>query len=111
MTSLCNLRFISFNHEIIISLNNLIKKLILFTFTFKTTGFISLPVKKTRLTMIRSPHVYKKSQESFEFFYFKKFILMQIQSLSALSIFFKYFKLSYFNNLETRFKNFLIYNL
>lgn len=52
--------------------------------------FIKLPTKKKRLNLLRSPHVYKKSQEHFEINTFKGcFIINQKykpQLLSILSI-------------------------
>jgi small subunit ribosomal protein S10 len=42
--------------------------------SIKTTGFVSLPTKMERFTVLRSPHVDKKSREQFEIKTYRKII-------------------------------------
>lgn len=49
----------------------------------KTTRFF-LPKKSKKITLLRSPHVFKKSKEQFKFTFFK--VLMQIESLSSVML-------------------------
>lgn len=45
------------------------------------TGFVSLPIKKKRFCVLRSPHIDKDSREHFEIRIYKKFI--DIETLNS----------------------------
>lgn len=47
-------------------------------FGFFTTGFVSLPTKTFRYTVLRSPHVDKKSREQFELKQYSKILYLTI---------------------------------
>ena len=40
-------------------------------------SIVSLPIKKTKYTFIKSPHKYNKSREAFEFRYYSKLIIIK----------------------------------
>jgi small subunit ribosomal protein S10 len=42
--------------------------------SINTTGFASLPIKTERFTVLRSPHVDKKSREQFEIKFYSKIL-------------------------------------
>lgn len=63
----------SFNKNLI----NLISKKLysnLIKTNSKVTGFVSLPTKKKRFCILRSPHIDKDSREHFELRIFKRFL-------------------------------------
>ena len=40
-------------------------------------SIVSLPIKKTKFTFIKSPHKYNKSREAFEFRYYSKLVVVK----------------------------------
>ena len=50
------------------------------------TNYIFLPTKKTRLTLLRSPHVYKKAKEQFENQLFSGLLKINVKSKNKILI-------------------------
>lgn len=66
-----NFKFKGFHHNSFkFIIPKILKKVI--GMGLKTTGFVSLPTKIERFTVLRSPHVDKKSREQFEIKTYKK---------------------------------------
>jgi ribosomal protein S10 len=50
----------------------------IFAKNYKNTSFINLPITKKKFTVLKSPHIYKKSREQFESFINKKVIVLYL---------------------------------
>jgi small subunit ribosomal protein S10 len=63
-------------------LNNLLN-----TLRSKTCGYyiisINTPKKKEKHTVLRSPHVYKKSREQFQLAFYTKVVTLELSTISA----------------------------
>lgn len=46
---------------------------------YKNLNVISLPIKKKKIIVLKSPHIYKKSREHFETFIHKKLLILFIK--------------------------------
>jgi len=57
------------------SLNNIIK---LFIKLYPSSNIINLPLSKKKITIIKSPHIFKKSREQFESIISKKLLIINI---------------------------------
>ena len=65
-----------------------------------TSKVISLPKRKKRFTVLRSPHIDKKSREQFEWTRYKKSIFFDFQKYSVFSLFLFLLKNSSFPGVE-----------
>ena len=54
---------------------------------FEDQKVISLPTLKKKFTVLRSPHIDKKSREQFEWTHYKKSIFLDFQKISVFSLF------------------------
>ena len=54
---------------------------------FQSQRVISLPTLKKKFTVLRSPHIDKKSREQFERTHYKKSIFLNFQKISVFSVF------------------------
>jgi len=54
---------------------------------FDSQKVISLPTLKKKFTVLRSPHIDKKSREQFEWTHYKKSIFLDFQKISVFSLF------------------------
>ncbi len=97
---------------------NKINNIILFFFKFKKiklyskTNMISLPKKIKYFTILRSPHIFKKSKEQFELITLKSFYLITFSFY--FNYLFKLFVIQYINlifqNLIKNYYNFSLFN-
>ncbi len=60
----------------------------------------SLPSKRKLFTVLRSPHIDKKSREQFEFQHFKKTFIIENKNSSIIHLLFFLLKNSYFPGIE-----------
>lgn len=79
------------------------KSLIKISKKIKTIGFqkaslISLPLRKHRFTVLRSPHIDKKSREHFEIKHFNKLIVITYNPTDASDILKINFLINYIKN-------------
>lgn len=90
-------KFKSFHHKIFEkALNKILKKI--FFLNLLSSQFISLPIKRQRFVVLRSPHIDKKSREHFEIRHHTKLLIIQYDSKNI-------FELSKINLLITFIKN------
>ena len=64
-------------------------------------------IKKIRITLLKSPHVNKKSQEQFEIKFFKKKIILKIEKSLKYLLFLKKIYCSMFSNVNLKVKQML----
>ena len=64
-------------------------------------------IKKIRITLLKSPHINKKSQEQFEIKFFKKKIILKIEKSLKYLLFFKKIYCSMFSNVNLKVKQML----
>lgn len=67
---------------------------------FKNLNKISLPKKRKLFTVLRSPHIDKKSREQFEFIWYKKKLFVQNKNVKKAALFFFLLKNSEFPGVE-----------
>jgi small subunit ribosomal protein S10 len=67
---------------------------------FKKLNEISLPKKRKLFTVLRSPHIDKKSREQFEFTRYKKKLFVQNENVKKTALFFFILKNSEFPGVE-----------
>lgn len=72
---------------------------------------VNLPLDNKKITVLRSPHIYKKSQEQFEIKNYKTNIILKIKQLNITLLFIEILKNSNFFGVEieisTTFKGYL----
>lgn len=64
----------------------------------KTSKSISLPTKIQRYTVLRSPHIDKKSREQFEIKHYKKLLVIYFNSKNAFEVANIQYIINYINN-------------
>ena len=69
-----------------------IKKMAALAGVVSIVGPIPLPTNKKRFTVLRSPHVYKKSREQFEMATHKRLLVLKDTSPSVIQYFLEYLK-------------------
>ncbi len=67
---------------------------------FENLNEISLPKKRKLFTVLRSPHIDKKSREQFEFMRYKKKLFVQNENMNKAALFFFLLKNSEFPGVE-----------
>lgn len=74
---------------------------------------IRVPTKKKKFTVLRSPHIDKKSREQFEWARYKKSIFLSFQKVNTFSLFVFLLKNSTFPGveIETNLKHSTFYNI
>ena len=82
-----NLKFKSLNLKILEVYIHFVK-LLLFSLNIKFSIFF-LPKKLKKITLLKSPHVYKKAREQFEQKVYKVFVVAQVSSNNHFNFFFK----------------------
>lgn len=60
-----------------ISINSL-EKLIFFFFKNIQYSIVKLPTKRKRITILKAPHVHKKSKEHYEIFFYKRLLILPV---------------------------------
>lgn len=86
MTFQCNLEIKSFNFRSIESKVNLIKDFLAKFDFISVKGPIVLPLKKKKYTLLRSPHVHKKSQEHFGVFNYKTLLVIKFPNEKIMTM-------------------------
>lgn len=79
-----------FNYQIKISSTSILSFLVVNTFIecfFLEAKIVFLPTKIKRLTLIKSPHVHKKSKEHFQIIKYCRLYLITFPSLALLNLF------------------------
>ena len=71
---------------------------------FLNVRSVSLPLKRKRWTVLRSPHIDKKSREQFEIRVYKKLFLMQTNHKNMMSLLLFLLKQSSFCGVQCRVK-------
>ena len=77
MKTKCNILLRSFNQRPLEELTSLCKKK---KSPFLEISFIRLPKKRKKITLIKSPHVHKKSREQFEAVHYSRLITLTGQT-------------------------------
>lgn len=72
-------------------------------FEINTLKDIFLPVKKKRITVIRSPHIHKKSREQYEFRTHKRTLHIIFQNNQLASLFLEICKKIHFPGVQLQF--------
>lgn len=102
MTYQCNFEIKSFNFK---SIEYKIKLITDFLTQFEyitVKGPITLPLKKKKYTLLRSPHVHKNSQEHFGLFYYKTVLILNFPSEKIMVMVLNFLKKNLFLDLEIR---------
>ena len=66
--------------------------------TARISKSISLPTKIQRYTVLRSPHIDKKSREQFEIRHYKKLLIIYFDPLNTLEVANVQYIVNYINN-------------
>lgn len=74
----------------------------------KSLNMINLPKKRKLFTVLRSPHIDKKSREQFEFIHYKKKLIIKNKNVNNAALFVFLLKNSEFPGVEIEIS--LIYN-
>lgn len=75
------LKIYSFHSKFLTQLDHIINKYLkLFNYNYK--GPIYLPTKRSKYTLLRSPHVYKDAREQFGIYIYKRLYVLNILNLS-----------------------------
>jgi small subunit ribosomal protein S10 len=102
MTYQCSLEVKSFSFLSIENKINLILKF-LDQFSFiSVKGPITLPLKKKKYTLLRSPHVHKKSQEHFGLFNYKTILIINFPSEKIMNLVLNFLRKNLFLDFEMR---------
>ena len=103
MTYQCNLEIKSFNFKLIETKINFIQNFLNQFEFIQTSGPITLPLKKKKFTLLRSPHNYKKSQEHFGMFNYKTIIKITFPSEKIMTMVINYLKKTILFDSEVKF--------
>jgi small subunit ribosomal protein S10 len=67
---------------------------------FENVNQITLPKNRTLFTVLRSPHIDKKSREQFQFIHYKKKLFVEIENINKSALFIFFLKNSQFPGVE-----------
>lgn len=93
----CRIKFTSTNLFELIQFETYLKK------NFNILSTISLPTKTfNKITILKSPHVHKKSREQYQSFQYQKLIILNIENLNVTE--FQYMLFNFLNSATLKVK-------
>lgn len=102
MTYQCNLEIKSFNFKKIETNVNLITEFLNKFDYISVKGPITLPLKKKKYTLLRSPHNHKKSQEHFGMFNYKTILVVSFPTEKIMVMVLNFLKKNLFLDFEIK---------